>query len=83
MDIRFAGSPAIFLFFDDENYQSECPVCQKSLKPSDFIRHVGQVHDEVEKYLPAYAKIPASVKGKSGRLYTRNRRLKLEAVLVR
>ena len=57
------------------------------MKPSNFITHVGQVHDQVEKYLPAYAKIPASVKAKSGRLhtrnYTRNRRLKLEAVLVR
>ena len=53
------------------------------MKPSNFITHVGQVHEQVEKYLPAYAKIPASVKGKSGRLYTRNRRLKLEAVLVR
>lgn len=64
-------------------YQTECPVCQKSIKSSNFITHVGQVHEEVEKYLPAYAKIPASVQGKSAKLYTRNRRLKLDAVLVR
>ena len=54
-----------------------------SVKSSNFITHVGQVHEEVEKYLPAYAKIPASVKGKSAKHYTRNRRLKLDAVHVR
>ena len=63
--------------------QTECPICQKSTNSSGFISHLGQVHLQVEKYLPDYAKIPASVKGRSGQRYTRNRRLKLEAVVVR
>ena len=56
--------------------QTECPICQKSTNSSGFISHLGQVHLQVEKYLPDYAKIPASVKGRSGQRYTRNRRHK-------
>ena len=47
---------------------------------------MGQVHSQVEKYLPDYAKIPALVKGRAGRKYSRNRRVKparLEPVTVR
>ena len=37
------------------------------------VSHIGQTHNEVEKYLPNAAKIPMSVQGKSG---GRKRRLK-------
>ena len=40
--------------------------------------HVGQTHNEVEKYLPPAAKIPLSVQGKSGH---RKRRIKAVAVI--
>ena len=38
-----------------------------------FVSHVGQTHNEVDKYLPASAKIPSSVQGKGG---ARRRRMK-------
>ena len=38
-----------------------------------FVSHVGQTHNEVDKYLPASAKIPSSVQGKGG---SRRRRMK-------
>ena len=41
---------------------------QAALKPSNFITHLGQVHSQVEKYLPDYAKIPALVGRRSVRL---------------
>ena len=42
-----------------------CPKCLSELKKSggggNYISHLGQVHNEVEKYLPQHAKIPLSV----------------------
>ena len=37
------------------------------------VSHAGQTHNEVDKYLPASAKIPSSVQGKGG---ARRRRMK-------
>ena len=42
-----------------------------------FVSHVGQTHNEVDKYLPASAKIPSSVQGRSGA-----RRRRMKGVLV-
>ena len=39
--------------------------------------HLGQTHNEVDKYLPASAKIPSSVQGKGG-----SRRRRMKGVLV-
>ena len=41
--------------------------------------HVGQTHNEVEKYLPAAAKIPLSVQGRGGH----RRRRRMKPVVVR
>ena len=57
-------------------------MCLALIKPCNFITHVGQVHCEVEKYLPDYAKIPALVGRRTGRQRTRNRRV-MEPVTVR
>jgi len=46
-----------------------CPICQGELsgkKSGNYISHLGQVHNEVEKYLPQHAKIPLSVQAKGG-----------------
>ena len=84
-DIRSAGFVVLLCIYHAK-YQSECPLCRAAIKPSNFITHMGQVHSQVEKYLPDYAKIPALVKGRAGRKYSRNRRVKparLEPVTVR
>jgi len=48
--------------------KGKCPLCHKDQKQGSFVSHMGQVHDEVHKYLPERAKIPAKVqKGKGGR----------------
>jgi len=49
-----------------------CPIC-KDLVSGSSVSHVGQTHNEVDKYLPASAKIPSSVQGKGG---ARRRRMK-------
>ena len=41
------------------------------------VSHIGQTHNEVDKYLPASAKIPSSVQGKGG-----SRRRRMKGVLV-
>jgi len=48
--------------------KGKCPLCHKEQKQGSYVSHMGQVHDEVHKYLPERAKIPARVqKGKGGR----------------
>ena len=42
-------------------YSGKCVHCKTQQKGGSFISHMGQVHNEVEKYLPDVAKIPASV----------------------
>ena len=39
-----------------------CKYCKKFFK-NGFISHIGQTHNEVEKYLPEAARIPSSVQG--------------------
>lgn len=45
-------------------HAKKCPLCSKDVKNTGWISHLGQVHDEVHKYLPEGAKIPRSVQGK-------------------
>ena len=42
-------------------YGGKCVHCKAIQKGGSFISHMGQVHNEVEKYLPDIAKIPISV----------------------
>ena len=42
----------------------KCNHCKAVVKGGGFVSHMGQVHNEVEKYLPDIAKIPISVQVK-------------------
>ena len=42
-------------------FSGKCNHCKAVVKGGSFISHMGQVHNEVEKYLPDIAKIPISV----------------------
>ena len=42
----------------------KCNHCKAVVKGGSFISHMGQVHNEVEKYLPDIARIPISVQVK-------------------
>ena len=46
---------------------SKCPQCHRDCKKGNVISHMGQTHNEVEKYLPERARIPLSIQGKAGR----------------
>ena len=47
--------------------KGKCHHCKAQVKGGMFVSHMGQVHNEVEKYLPDIAKIPQSVQGKGGK----------------
>ena len=42
-------------------FSGKCNHCKAVVKGGSFISHMGQVHNEVEKYLPDVCRIPASV----------------------
>eukprot|EP00090_Calanus_glacialis_P005912 TRINITY_DN14623_c0_g1_i1.p1 TRINITY_DN14623_c0_g1~~TRINITY_DN14623_c0_g1_i1.p1 ORF type:complete len:1245 (-),score=218.85 TRINITY_DN14623_c0_g1_i1:73-3807(-) len=44
---------------------TKCPHCSVDIKGS-YVSHMGQKHNEVDKYLPESARIPISVQGKGG-----------------
>ena len=44
---------------------SKCPHCSIDIKGS-YVSHMGQKHNEVDKYLPEAARIPLSVQGRGG-----------------
>eukprot|EP00092_Neocalanus_flemingeri_P014776 GFUD01015946.1.p1 GENE.GFUD01015946.1~~GFUD01015946.1.p1 ORF type:complete len:1168 (+),score=214.68 GFUD01015946.1:221-3505(+) len=46
-------------------YLTKCPHCSADLKGS-YVSHMGQKHNEVDKYLPEAARIPISIQGKGG-----------------
>jgi len=46
--------------------QQNCPICQVNVgKKNGILSHLGQKHNEVEKYLPSKAKVPETLKRKS------------------
>ena len=49
-----------------------CIHCKAVQKAGSFVSHMGQVHNEVEKYLPDVAKIPGFCQGKGGGRRRRN-----------
>jgi len=44
---------------------SKCPHCSIDIKGS-YVSHMGQKHNEVDKYIPEPARIPISIQGKGG-----------------
>ena len=48
--------------FGNAGHSYTCVYCKKFVKGC-FISHIGQTHNEVEKYLPEAARIPSSVQG--------------------
>jgi len=46
-------------------HMSKCPHCAIDIKGS-YVSHMGQKHNEVDKYLPEAARIPLSVQGRGG-----------------
>jgi len=68
--------------FGNPGHSFTCIYCKKFVK-GGFISHIGQTHNEVEKYLPEAARIPMSVQGPRGRHeYRQMRGRRLEAVRV-
>ena len=53
----------------------DCVICCKKITQDGkgFVSHLGQVHNEVEKYLPDAARIPLSIQGKSTATVRRRR----------